>query len=230
MTDDPAAPALALTGVAHAYGRTVALRGVDLRVAHGEVVAITGPSGGGKSTLLHVAAGILRPRSGTVALLGRDLAALGEADRTRLRRREVGLVLQFGQLVPDLTVAENVALPLLLDGAGSRKAMATAAAWLARCGLGGADDARPGELSGGEAQRVAVARALVTEPALVLADEPTGSMDTLGGEGLLDLLLEAVGERDAALVLVTHDNVVAARAERELRLRDGAVEAEAVLR
>jgi putative ABC transport system ATP-binding protein len=223
-------PVLALTAAAHAYGRTPALRGVDLSVGPGETVAVTGSSGAGKSTLLHVAAGLLRPDAGTVRLLGRDLAGLGEGERTRLRRSEVGLVLQFGQLVPDLTVLENVALPLLLEGVRPREARGRAAGWLERAGLDAERDARPGELSGGEAQRAAVARGLVTGPALVLADEPTGSMDTLGGERILELLLGAVRDEEAALVLVTHDNLVAARADREVRLRDGIVEARAVLR
>ncbi|MDQ3093029.1 MAG: ABC transporter ATP-binding protein [Actinomycetota bacterium] len=221
---------LELNGVEHAYRRTVALRGVGLEVGPEEVVAVTGPSGCGKSTLLHIAAGILRPQAGAVRLLGEDLDALGEAARTRLRRERVGIVLQFGQLVPDLSLLDNVALPLLLAGEERAKARGDAAVWLERAGLDAPLGSSPAELSGGQAQRVAVARALVTEPALLLADEPTGSMDTKGGEHLLDLLLGAARERGAAVVLVTHDNVVAARADREVRLRDGTVEAEAVLR
>lgn len=230
MSERDDRPVLELTGVEHAYRRTVALRGVDLRVGPEEVVAATGPSGCGKSTLLHVAAGILRPQAGAVRLLGENLAALDEAGRTRLRRERVGIVLQFGQLVPDLSLLDNVALPLLLAGEERAKARAAAAAWLERAGLDAPHGSSPAELSGGQAQRVAVARALVTAPVLLLADEPTGSMDTKGGEHLLDLLLGAARERGAAVVLVTHDNVVAARADREVRLRDGAVEAEAVLR
>lgn len=221
---------LELTRLEYAYRQTPALRGVDLRVERGEVVAVTGPSGCGKSTLLHLAAGILAPQRGEVRLLGEDPAALGEAGRTRLRRERVGIVLQFGQLVPDLSLLDNVALPLLLGGGERKAARASAAAWLERAGVDAPHGASPAELSGGQAQRVAVARALVSEPALLLADEPTGSMDTRGGELLLDLLLGAAREREAAVVLVTHDNVVAARTDREFRLRDGVVEAEAVLR
>jgi putative ABC transport system ATP-binding protein len=227
MNDEPV---LEVTAVEHAYRRTVALRGVSLTVQPGEIVAVTGPSGCGKSTLLHVAAGVLRPQAGDVRLLGRDLRALDEAERTKLRRRGVGLVLQFGQLVPDLSVLENVALPLLLDGHERQPAFTAAAEWLRRAGLEADPDALPSELSGGQAQRVAVARALVTGPAVLFADEPTGSMDTLGGEQLLDLLLGVARERAAAVVLVTHDNVVAANADREVRLRDGRVETIAVLR
>ncbi len=223
-------PVLSVTGVDHAYRRTVALRGVSLTVRPGEVVAVTGPSGCGKSTLLHVAAGILRPQAGEVRLLGHDLMALEEPERTKLRRRRVGIVLQFGQLVPDLSVLENVALPLLLDGRERSAASAAAAEWLDHAGLDADHDTLSGELSGGQAQRVAVARALVTGPAVIFADEPTGSMDTIGGEQLLELLLGTARDRGAAVVLVTHDNVVAAHADREVRLRDGCVEAVAVLR
>ncbi|MDA0174157.1 ABC transporter ATP-binding protein [Solirubrobacter taibaiensis] len=221
---------LQLRGVEHAYARTVALRGVSLEVESEEVVAITGPSGCGKSTLLHVAAGILRPQAGAVQLLGQDLTTADETLRARLRRRNVGVVLQFGQLVPDLPAIENVALPLLLEGHDRTQSFTAARAWLSRAGVEGVADTFASELSGGEAQRVAVARALVTGPAIVFADEPTGSLDSTGGEQLLELLLDAARERRAAVVLVTHDNVVASRADREVRLRDGRVETTAVLR
>lgn len=221
---------LELRGVEHAYRRTVALRGVSLAVEPEEIVAITGPSGCGKSTLLHVAAGILRPQAGAVRLLGQDLITLGEGERARLRRRNVGVVLQFGQLVPDLPAIENVALPLLLEGHERQAALTAAHEWLERAGVAELRDTFASELSGGEAQRVAVARALVTGPAIVFADEPTGSLDTTGGEQLLELLLGAARERGATVVLVTHDNLVAAQADREVRLRDGRVEATAVLR
>ncbi|MDA0179418.1 ABC transporter ATP-binding protein [Solirubrobacter phytolaccae] len=221
---------LRLRGVEHAYRRTVALRGVSLAVEPEEVVAVTGPSGCGKSTLLHVAAGILRPQAGAVTLLDQDLVTLDDAERARLRRRNVGVVLQFGQLVPDLSALENVALPLLLERHDRGAALTAAREWLERAGVGDERDTLAAELSGGQAQRVAVARALVTGPSIVFADEPTGSLDSTGGEALLALLLAAARERGAALVIVTHDNVVAAHADREVRLRDGHVEAEAVLR
>lgn len=220
---------LDLADVHHRYRRTPALQGVSLTVRAGEVVAVTGPSGCGKSTLLHVAAGVLALQAGTVCLLGRDLRELSEADRSRLRRREVGIVLQYGQLVPDLPLVDNVALPLLLDGREPGAARAAAASWLDRVGLDGLGEAVPGELSGGQAQRAAVARALVTAPAVVFADEPTGSTDRRGGELLLDLLVGAVHQGGAALLLVTHDNTVAARADREIRLRDGVVDHEVTL-
>ena len=220
---------LELADVRHAYHRTVALRGVSLEVGAGEVVAVTGPSGCGKSTLLHVAAGLLRPQAGRATLFGRDLAELDDDARARLRRRELALVLQFGQLVPELSGVDNVALPLLLDGQEAKPARLLAAEWLERCGAADVGLTVPAEMSGGQAQRVAVARALVTGPRLVLADEPTGSLDSLGGRALLDLLLAEVRRSGAGLVLITHDNTVAARADREVRLLDGAVASVAVL-
>ncbi len=221
---------LALAGVQHAYRRTVALRGVDLSVASGEVVAVTGPSGCGKSTLLHAASGLLVPQAGTVALLGHDLTRLDGDARARLRRREIGIVLQYGQLVPELTALDNVALPLLLDGQQPDGARRLALDWLERCGAAELAGTAPPELSGGEQQRVAVARALVTGPQVVFADEPTGSLDSLAGRQLIALLLDSVRSAGAALLLVTHDNTVAARADREVRMADGAIASSADLR
>jgi putative ABC transport system ATP-binding protein len=222
--------AVELTGVEHAYARTVALRGVSLAVSPGEVVAVTGPSGCGKSTLLHVASGVVRAQAGRVRLLGADLAAMDEAGRSRLRRRTVGIILQFGQLVPDLPVLDNVALPLLLEGHEAKAARTAALGWLERVGLPGLGEVVPAELSGGQAQRAALARALIAGPEVIFADEPTASMDGIGAQELLDVLLEWTRERGAALIVVTHNNLVAACADRELRLRDGAVEHEVTLR
>ncbi|WP_328330487.1 ABC transporter ATP-binding protein [Kribbella sp. NBC_00382] len=218
--------ALELRDVEYTYRRNVALRGVTLTVAPGEVVAITGASGGGKSTLLHCAAGILQPDSGTVTIAGQELSALTEEERSKYRRNHVGVVLQFGQLVPDLSLADNVALPLLLDGHDRQEARATAIEWLDKVGVADEAAATPAELSGGQTQRAAVARALITGPTLVLADEPTGSLDSRAGQELLDVLLKATRDRGAALVMVTHDNVIAAVADREIRLRDGLIQHE----
>jgi putative ABC transport system ATP-binding protein len=206
-----------------AYGRTEALRGASLRVAAGEVVAVTGPSGSGKSSLLLCLAGVVRPEAGEVRYAGVRLDDLSDAARTRLRRREFGLVLQFGQLVPELTAEQNVALPLLLDKHGHAAATAAARGWLERLGALDLARATAGEMSGGEQQRVAVARALVTSPRILFADEPTGALDTVSSEGVLAALLEAARSTAATVVVVTHDNRVAARADREVVLRDGVV-------
>mgnify|MGYP000877422504 CR=1 FL=1 len=221
---------LDLRAVTFAYPRTPALRGVSLTARRAEVVAVTGPSGSGKSTLLHVAAGLLRPDSGSVTVCGQDMIALDDDAASALRRREIGLVLQHGQLVPELPVVDNVALPLLLDGTGREAARAAATGWLDRLGVADVASAHPADLSGGQAQRVAVARALVTGASVVLADEPTGSMDSDGGEQVLRLMVETCRSTRSALVVVTHDNKVAAVADREVRLLDGVVQHEAVLR
>lgn len=222
-------PLVALEAVSHAYERTPALRGVSLRVEAGEVVALTGPSGSGKSTVLHVAAGLLRPQSGRARLLGHDLTALDEAAAARLRRRDVGIVLQYGQLVPDLPLLDNVALPLLLDGSALAAGRTAAREALSRVGLEDLEAATTAELSGGQAQRAAVARALVTSPRLLVADEPVASLDPAGGQEVLDLLL-GVARDGGGVLLVTHDNITASRADREVRLRAGVVEQDEVLR
>jgi putative ABC transport system ATP-binding protein len=219
---------LSARSVEKSFGRTQALCGVSLELARGEVLAVTGPSGGGKSTLLHCLSGILRPEAGEVRFKGQRLDDLAEGPRTRLRRREFGILLQFGQLVPELTVEQNVALPLLLEGHDRSPARTAARAWLDRLDVGKLATALPGELSGGEAQRAALARALVTGPQVVFADEPTGALDTVGGEVLLDVLLSTSRERGASVVLVTHDNRVAAHADREVVLVDGAFTAAGV--
>jgi putative ABC transport system ATP-binding protein len=212
-----------------AFGPTQALRGLSIDVGAGEIAAITGPSGSGKSTLLHCLAGIMVPDSGQVHLEGSRLDTLDEGARTRVRRENFGIVFQFGGLVPELTAAENVALPLLFGGQDREAATSAARAWLARLDVDGSADLRPGDLSGGQAQRVAVARALVTEPRAVFADEPTGALDTIAGEKVLGLLLSAARDKGTTVVLVTHDNQVAAHADREIVLRDGRIAHAAVL-
>jgi putative ABC transport system ATP-binding protein len=215
--------------VSKRFGDFAALDGVSLEVEGGSLTALLGPSGSGKSTLLHCAAGILTPDAGAVHVDGQDLAALPEEQRAALRRTKVGIVLQFGQLVPDLPLVDNVALPLLLGGHERGEAHKTAMNWLDQVGIADDADAVPGELSGGQTQRAAVARALVTGPSVVLADEPTGSLDSRAGQELLDVLLEAARYRGAALLMVTHDNLVAASANREIRLRDGLIQHEVSL-
>jgi putative ABC transport system ATP-binding protein len=230
MSATPTPPAVQLSGVSHAYGPTQALRDVSLTVAPGEVLAVTGPSGSGKSTLLLLAAGVLRAQTGRVTVGGSELSELNEAARARLRRRSIGLVLQFGQLVPDLPLLDNVALPLLLEGHEPRQARAAAAGWLDRVGLDVDPALLPAALSVGQAQRAAIARALISGPAVVLADEPTASLDPVAGRELLDLLVDTTTAAGGAVVVVSHDNVVAARADRELRLAGGAVAHEVVLK
>jgi len=208
------------------FGQTEALRGASIGAARGEILAIMGPSGSGKSTLLHCLAGIFPPDSGEVWFDGRRLDTLSETERTRLRRTAFGFVFQFGQLVPELTAADNVALPLLLDRASRKAAYQKADSWLARLGIGDKGARRTGELSGGEAQRVAVARALAMAPVVIFADEPTGSLDSLAGEKVMDLLTGLAREQGTTVVLVTHDARVAAYADREVMVRDGLVSAD----
>jgi putative ABC transport system ATP-binding protein len=221
--------ALALANVEYSYRRNPALRGVSLQLRPGEVVAVTGASGCGKSTLLHCAAGILTPDAGAVQVDGQDLSELPEEQRAALRRTKIGIVLQFGQLVPDLPLIDNVALPLLLSGHERGEAHVAAMDWLEQVGIADDADAVPAELSGGQTQRAAVARALITGPSVVLADEPTGSLDSRAGQELLEVLLKAARYRGSALMMVTHDNLVAAAADREIRLRDGLIQHEVAL-
>ncbi|MFD0821603.1 ABC transporter ATP-binding protein [Micromonospora zhanjiangensis] len=203
------------------FGETPALRGANLSVATGEIVAVMGPSGSGKSTLLHCLAGILVPDSGEIRFAGRRIDTLGERERSLLRRDTFGFVFQFGQLVPELTGRENVALPLRLDRTGRREAERRADEWLARLEVAELADKRPGEISGGQGQRVAVARALINQPRVVFADEPTGALDSLNGERVMRLLSRAARDSGAAVVLVTHEARVAAYADREVVVRDG---------
>jgi putative ABC transport system ATP-binding protein len=204
----------------------VALDDVTVSFAAGAFTAIMGPSGSGKSTLLHCLAGIVVPDSGTITYDGRELTAMSDAERSALRRGEFGFVFQFGQLVPELTCVENVALPLRLTGRRRREADVQAQQWLERLEVGDVAGKLPGEVSGGQAQRVAVARALVAGPRVVFADEPTGALDSLNGELVMELLVGAAREQGASVVLVTHEPRVAAYADREVVLQDGALAAE----
>jgi putative ABC transport system ATP-binding protein len=205
------------------FGETPALRGATVAVGSGEIVAVMGPSGSGKSTLLHCLAGILVPDAGVVRFGGREIQSLDEHARSSLRRDRFGFVFQFGQLVPELTAEENVALPLLLRGVRRADALREARQWFTRLDLAGMERRRSGELSGGQAQRVAVARGLVANPPVVFADEPTGSLDSLTGEQVMELLVTEARQRGTTVVLVTHDARVAAYADREVVVRDGRV-------
>ncbi|MFG2848026.1 ABC transporter ATP-binding protein [Kitasatospora sp. NPDC048296] len=207
--------------IALAFGETPALRGASLAVQAGEVLAIMGPSGSGKSTLLHCLAGILVPDTGEVLFNGQRLDRMSEAQRSALRRDKFGFVFQFGQLVPELTAEENVALPLLLNGVRRGAALAQARPWFARLGLDGLEQRRSGELSGGQAQRVALARGLVARPQVLFADEPTGALDSLTGEQVMELMVTSAREQGTTVILVTHEPRVAAYADREAIVRDG---------
>ena len=211
--------------VTFSFGETPALRGATIAVDAGEILAIMGPSGSGKSTLLHCLAGILVPDSGEILFDGRRVDAMTENQRSSLRRDRFGFVFQFGQLVPELTAAENVALPLLLSGVRRTEALRNAYRWFERLGLDGMEQRRSGELSGGQAQRVALARGLVAEPEVLFADEPTGALDSLTGEQVMNLLVAAAREQGTTVILVTHEPRVAAYADREVIVRDGRVNA-----
>jgi putative ABC transport system ATP-binding protein len=216
---------LSATDLSLTYGLTPALRGVSVEVDAGEILAITGPSGSGKSSLLHCLCGLVTPDAGTVAHQGTLLSAMSDDARSRLRRTDFGVIFQYGQLLPELTALQNVMLPLMLQRVARSQADREARTWLDRLGLIDVVESLPGEMSGGQAQRVAVARALVTKPTVIFADEPTGSLDSVNGRDVLELLMSTARAGGAAVVLVTHDNRSAAHCDREIVLRDGEIDA-----
>lgn len=238
MTESPARPAarpaLHASSLRKTYGSAVALAGVDFRVAEAESVAIMGASGSGKTTLLHCLAGIVKPDSGAVVLNSPagpvEVTALGESGRSRLRRESFGFVFQQGLLVPELTAVENVALPLMLAGSPRKTAEVAASEWLTRLGLGGMENRRIGELSGGQAQRVAIARSQVTGASVVFADEPTGALDSSTSAEVMAALIASTTGHGRSLVVVTHDDEVARQCDRVLKLSDGRIVDEAVTR
>jgi putative ABC transport system ATP-binding protein len=217
-------------GLSKTYGsgeiRVDALRDVNFKVEQGTFVAVMGPSGSGKTTLLHVLGGIEQPSSGRALLEGCDISLLSDDERTLLRRQRIGFVFQAFNIIPTLTAEENVLLPLELEGAISSDMLRRAAEKLELVGMLHRRKHVPGELSGGEQQRVAIARALVIEPAFLLADEPTGNLDSANGRQVIDLLRELVDEKCQTIVMVTHDKEVAERADRIVRMRDGRVESD----
>jgi putative ABC transport system ATP-binding protein len=220
------APAIVATDVSRTYdldGVSVpALRGVSLTVAPGDYVAIVGASGSGKSTLMHLLGGLDRPTGGSLMIGGRDVASLSPSEMARLRNETVGFVFQSFHLLGRTTAQDNVALPLVYRGVGGRERRARAAAMLDRVGLAHRIGHRPNQMSGGEQQRVAIARALITGPSVLLADEPTGNLDTKTGQSVL-ALLESLNDDGVAVVLVTHDREVAGRARRQIVMRDGVI-------
>ncbi len=219
-----AEPALAARSLVYSYDRTPALRGVSVELGRGELLAVTGPSGSGKSTLMLCLAGILRPDAGEVRLGDRVISTESESARSELRRSKIGVLFQFGQLVPELTAAENVALPLLLAGVKRKPAIAAATTWLDRFGVAEQAAHRPAEMSGGQGQRVAAARAMVTEPTVLFADEPTGALDLLAGEHVMTEIVRVAREAATSVVVITHDAKVAAYCDREIVVRDGMID------
>jgi putative ABC transport system ATP-binding protein len=224
-TDVLAPPIVQITGLRRVYGageaQVVALGGLDLTVSRGEFVAVMGPSGCGKSTLLNLLGGLDTPTAGEISLDGETLTSLGDDRLTELRRRRIGFVFQFFNLIPVLSALENASLPLRLDGA--RHAEQAATEWLGRVGLGGRLSARPDQLSGGQQQRVAIARALSTDPALVLADEPTGNLDSRSATEVAELLQRVSTDWGRTVLMVTHDPRIASYAGRLLLMRDGQI-------
>jgi putative ABC transport system ATP-binding protein len=220
-------PAVRVRGLTRFFdsgeARVEALRGVDLDVRRGEFVAVMGPSGSGKSTLLHLIGALDQPSSGSVSLEGAELSTLKDDDLTLMRRRRIGFVFQAFNLIDVLTAEENVAIPLLVDGVAEGQAQTRARAAMEAVGIGHRRGHFPAKLSGGEQQRVAIARALVTEPLLLLADEPTGNLDSASGDQVMTLLRKLADERKQTILMVTHDASQAARADRLVRLRDGQV-------
>lgn len=221
-TSDTYGALLEVSAINVKIGQSRVLRGVSLKVQPGERVAIMGPSGSGKSTLLYAAVGLIRPQSGAVYFRGRELSQLTDRQRSAWRRESVGFVFQFGHLIHELTITENVEMPLLVAGSNRADARARSNELISQFGLSHISARYPDQVSGGELQRVAVARAAAARPPLIVADEPTGALDTKSGESVLELLDAVTGpDAGAALVMVTHDPAVAARADRVIALRDG---------
>jgi len=225
LVAEPRAPMLELRGIHHGYElggpRLPVLRGVDVTVRPGEIVAVVGRSGSGKSTLLHLGGGLAAPDQGDVLLEGESLSSMSTRGRAIVRRRRIGFVFQAFHLLPGLDVIENVSMPLLLNGESRQRAHDRARPLLESVGLGDRATHLPSELSGGELQRAAIARALVADPALVLADEPTGNLDSTTAEEIIDLLVGRVRDGGLAMMLVTHDPLIAEHADRVLTMADG---------
>lgn len=219
----PVNPVISAKNVKKSYGKTEVLHGVSLDVKPGEVLAIMGPSGSGRSTLLHSLAAIISVDSGEIIFDGRNIAKFSDNKRSILRRTAFGFVFQFSQLVPELTVIDNVALPLLLNSVSRAKAYQEAKKWLNEVGLNDKDNSTPGEISGGQAQRVAIARAMVVQPKILFADEPTGSLDSLNSEHIMELFIKTAKENGTTVIMVTHEPSIAAYADREIVVRDGVI-------
>jgi len=216
-------PILSARNIRKSFGQTQALRGISVDVAPGEFLAIMGPSGSGKSTLLHCLAAIIGVDSGEIVFDRLQINQLNDSQRSILRRTAFGFIFQFGQLVPELTALDNVALPLLLNSKPRKEAYSDAQSWLDRVDLTNKGNNLPGELSGGEAQRVAVARAMILSPKVLFADEPTGSLDSLNSQLVMELFIRFAKTQGTSIVLVTHEPTIAAYADREIIVRDGKI-------
>lgn len=216
-------PIISARNLKKSFGQTEALRGVSLDVMPGEVLAIMGPSGSGKSTLLHSLAAITPVDSGEIHCAGKRIDKLNDDQRSVLRRTAFGFVFQFGQLVPELTALDNVALPLLLNGEKRAVAYEAAQRWLDNVELGDKADNMLGELSGGQMQRVAIARAMVIKPKVLFADEPTGSLDSLNSQRVMELFIATAKQYGTTVIMVTHEPTIAAYADREIIVRDGQI-------
>lgn len=216
-------PIISAKNIKKSFGQTHALRGISLDIQPGEILAIMGPSGSGKSTLLHSLAAITKIDSGEVCFDGKRIDKLSDDKRSKLRRTNFGFIFQFGQLVPELTSLDNIALPLLLNGVKRREAYERAQKWLNRVELGSKSNNMLGELSGGQMQRIAVARAMVISPKVLFADEPTGSLDSLNSEKVMELFISTARSHGTTVVMVTHELTIAAYADREVTVRDGQI-------
>ena len=219
----PVTSIISAKNIKKSYGQTEVLHGVSLDVKQGEVLAIMGPSGSGNSTLLHSLAAIIPVDSGEIVFGGHNIGKFSDNKRSILRRTAFGFVFQFSQLVPELSVIDNVALPLLLNGVSRNKAYAEAKRWLEAVGLSDKHDSTPGEISGGQAQRVAIARAMVAQPKILFADEPTGSLDSLNSEHVMELFIKTAKDNGTTVIMVTHEPTIAAYADREIVVRDGII-------
>ncbi len=204
-----------------AYGSTTAVDGIDVDVSDRELLAMVGSSGSGKSSVLHAIAGLVTPVSGSIEIAGVDVVAMSDAERSAWRLANVGLIFQFGELVPELSLADNVALPLMLQGRRRRNVRPECLALLDRLGVGDVADHRPGQVSGGQMQRAAIARALIHRPSVVLADEPTGALDTSAGLLAMEALTDLAREQGTCVIVVTHDARIASLCDRDVTLRDG---------